>query len=119
MGNEMSDEKKAKGKPKQQVARNVPDGEAIKSEEDDQTGSYLCTLRLFALKVPRLDSNWNARFGSNSRILNHFIKTKPQSNIVEVRVILSRLKEIQGRAGSILKILVDTPPGLMRRIHWC
>ena len=53
----MSDEKKAKGKPKQQVARNVPDGEAIKSEEDDQTGSYLCTLRLFALKVPRLDSN--------------------------------------------------------------
>jgi len=55
MGNEMSDQKKGKGKPKQEVPRNVPDGEAIKSEEEDQTGSKRCTdtfRRLFALKVP-------------------------------------------------------------------
>jgi len=39
MGNEMSDQKKGKGKPKQELPRNVPDGEALKSEEEDQTGS--------------------------------------------------------------------------------
>lgn len=35
----MSDQKKAKSKPKEEAPRNVPDGEAIKSEDDDQTGS--------------------------------------------------------------------------------
>lgn len=35
----MSDQKKGKGKPKQEAPRNVPDGEAIKIEEEDQTGS--------------------------------------------------------------------------------
>lgn len=39
MGNEMSDQKKAKGKPKEEAPRNGPDGEAIQSEETDQTGS--------------------------------------------------------------------------------
>jgi len=40
MGNEMSDQKKGKGKQKEEVPRNVPDGEALKSEEEeDQTGS--------------------------------------------------------------------------------
>lgn len=52
----MSDQKKSKDmKPKPEAPRNVPDGEAIKSEEDDQTGSQRCTdkyRRLFALKVP-------------------------------------------------------------------
>lgn len=51
----MSDQKKGKGKPKQEAPRNVPDGEAISSKEKDQTGSERCTekfRRLFALKVP-------------------------------------------------------------------
>ena len=55
MGNEMSDQKKSKGKLKEEAPRNVPDGEAIKSEEEDQTGSQRSTdkfRRLFALKVP-------------------------------------------------------------------
>lgn len=55
MGNEMSDQKKGKGKPNQEAPRNVPDGEAISSKEKDQTGSERCTekfRRLFALKVP-------------------------------------------------------------------
>ena len=40
MGNEMSDQKTSKAmKPKPEAPRNVPDGEAIKSEEEDQTGS--------------------------------------------------------------------------------
>lgn len=44
MGNEISDRK---NKPKQDAARNGPDGEALKSEgSDDQTGSYIypCTV---------------------------------------------------------------------------
>ena len=51
----MSDQKKSKGKLKEEAPRNVPDGEAIKSEEEDQTGSQRSTdkfRRLFALKVP-------------------------------------------------------------------
>lgn len=35
----MSDQKKAKNKPKQEASRNGPDGEAKNSEEPDQTGS--------------------------------------------------------------------------------
>ena len=46
MGNEMSDQKKAKGKPKQEAPRNVPDGEAISSKKEDQTGSERCLYLL-------------------------------------------------------------------------
>ena len=48
MGNEISDRK---NKAKAEASRNCPDGEAIKKEEEDQTGSFNRCLTFSSLFV--------------------------------------------------------------------